>query len=66
MPMLLVLHCACCRGEREFEQPPCVDGHDLDCPELACVECGMALLVPGSELELERELVTAPQLRAAG
>ena len=66
MAMVLVLHCAGCRDEREFEQPPCVDGHDVDCPELACVECGMAVVLPWSELELERELVTVTELRAAG
>jgi hypothetical protein len=38
-------HCTTCGGEREFETPPCVDGHGLDCPELACIACGSALLV---------------------
>ena len=48
MTIVLVLHCASCRDEREFEQPPCVDGHDVDCPELACVECRMAVVLPWS------------------
>jgi hypothetical protein len=64
MTVLLVLHCVSCRGEREFEQPPCLDGHGVDCPELACVECGMAVVVPWSELDAE--LAAAPELRAAG
>jgi hypothetical protein len=37
--------CPSCGGERPFEAPPCPDGHGADCPELACVECGTALLV---------------------
>jgi hypothetical protein len=36
-------HCGCCGDEHEFEVPPCRDGHDVDCPELACVDCGDAL-----------------------
>jgi len=65
MTMVVVLHCMICGDERDFEQPPCVDGHDVDCPELACVECGMAVVLPWPEL-LESELVTVPELRAAG
>jgi hypothetical protein len=41
-------HCPACAGDREFVQPPCVDGHTADgaeCPEWACVECGTALLI---------------------
>ncbi len=64
MHVMVVLHCAHCRDEREFEQPPCVDGHDLDCPELACVECGMAVVLPWSEL-VDEEIVVASQLRTA-
>ena len=41
----MLRHCATCGDEREFETPPCVDGHGLDCPELACTACGSALLV---------------------
>jgi hypothetical protein len=35
-------YCPVCREEREFEQPPCPDGH-VDCPEWACVACGHAV-----------------------
>jgi hypothetical protein len=38
-------HCTICALERFFEQPPCLDEHDPDCPEWVCVECGAALLV---------------------
>ncbi|MCM3925536.1 hypothetical protein ND748_28190, partial [Frankia sp. AiPs1] len=41
----IVLTCAECGDERPFEQPPCADGHGSDCPEWACTECGVALLV---------------------
>lgn len=43
--MTLTLHCSVCDDERCFEQPPCADGHGADCPEYACVECGMAIVV---------------------
>jgi len=65
MTVLVVLHCVGCRGEREFEQPPCVDGHDLDCPELACVDCGMALVLPWPDVVAESPAAPA-ELRAAG
>jgi hypothetical protein len=41
----LIHHCSPCGTERPFEQPPCLDDHDADCPEWACVDCGGALLV---------------------
>lgn len=37
--------CSGCRAEQAFEVPPCDDGHGTDCPDLACVECGTALVV---------------------
>jgi hypothetical protein len=37
--------CAGCQGERAFEMPPCEDGHGLDCLDLACVECGHAIVL---------------------
>ena len=37
--------CAECRDERPFETPPCEDGHGLDCLDLACVDCGLAIVV---------------------
>lgn len=40
-------HCTICSAERLFEQPPCVDAHDQNCPELLCVDCGAALLLDG-------------------
>ena len=43
-------HCPSCDMEREFEQPPCVDGHGQDCPEWLCVECGLAMV---AEFDLE-------------
>ncbi len=39
------MHCPVCDTERNFEQPPCTDGHGPDCPEWVCTECGTALLV---------------------
>ena len=37
--------CAECSDERPFEVPPCEDGHGLDCLDLACVDCGYAIVV---------------------
>ena len=37
--------CAACREDRVFAPPPCADEHGPDCPELACVECGAAILL---------------------
>jgi hypothetical protein len=37
--------CPSCGDDRPFEAPPCPDGHGTDCSELACVECGTAVLV---------------------
>ncbi|HZB49510.1 MAG TPA: hypothetical protein VE547_10495 [Mycobacteriales bacterium] len=37
--------CPSCRAERAFEAPPCRDGHGPECAELACRDCGAALLV---------------------
>ena len=37
--------CAECKDDKAFEVPPCADGHDLDCLDLACVECGFAIVL---------------------
>ncbi|WP_168220891.1 hypothetical protein [Actinomadura sp. WMMA1423] len=39
------MYCFTCGDEREFEQPPCEDGHGEECPEWGCVDCGSAVLV---------------------
>lgn len=62
--MMLVLHCSHCRDERDFEQPPCDDGHEHDCPELACVECGTAVVLPWSAV-LDDEEISADLLATA-
>jgi hypothetical protein len=41
-----VWHCPACGDDREFVQPPCVDGHTEDggeCPEWSCADCGTAV-----------------------
>jgi hypothetical protein len=40
--------CPSCDGDREFVQPPCVDGHTEEggeCPEWACADCGAAFVL---------------------
>ncbi len=48
--------CAPCGSEQPFEVPPCEDGHGEDCLDLACMECGHALVVgvqlPGRPAEV--------------
>jgi hypothetical protein len=54
--------CPRCGDERAFETPPCTDGHGPDCAELACRDCGTALLVgpyPPVELPVPRMIRTA-------
>ncbi len=43
------LVCPECREESAFEQPPCAEGHGLDCPEWCCVTCGSAVFVGALE-----------------
>lgn len=45
--------CPSCGDEREFEQPPCGEGHGGDCPERSCVSCGHAFV---TEFDLEVEV----------
>jgi hypothetical protein len=37
--------CPECADERPFEMPPCEDGHGFDCLDLACRDCGFAVVV---------------------
>ena len=49
--------CVDCEAQTVFELPPCEDGHGEDCLDLACVDCGAAivvgLLVTPAEVVLE-------------
>jgi hypothetical protein len=70
--VLRYLPCPRCRDERAFEQPPCLDGHGVDCPEWACVDCGTALVVgmwsqpfDRDDLPVDVMLVDAPDTGAA-
>jgi len=47
----VVRWCSTCRDDVTFEQPACLDGHDLDCPDWACVQCGEAVFVGFSAAE---------------
>ena len=42
---LVLRWCADCRVEQLFEVPPCGDGHDDGCPDLACTVCGAAAVL---------------------
>ena len=41
---LLERYCAGCADITTHEVPLCPDGHDSDCPELVCTDCGAAVL----------------------
>ena len=51
--------CGDCRDDRVFEVPPCEDGHGADCLDLACVDCGSAVVV--GIMVLEAPLVLQAQ-----
>jgi hypothetical protein len=62
----LVRECPCCGDERAFETPPCADGHGPECAELACPDCGTALIVaPFLLVELPLPRRSGPALGAA-
>lgn len=42
---MIEMYCPDCAELEVFEQPPCVDGHGVDCPEWLCLNCGTALLI---------------------
>ena len=50
--------CSGCDDEQLFLAPPCEDDHGEQCLDLACVECGHAIVV-GVLLVEQRELVAA-------
>jgi hypothetical protein len=45
MVLTRVLTCAHCGNAREFVQPPCPDGHEGDCPDLMCSDCGLLVVL---------------------
>jgi hypothetical protein len=51
--------CAECRDDRAFVMPPCEDGHGADCLDLACVECGFAIVTGFQDDVLRFEVVAA-------
>lgn len=42
---MIEAYCPECAKHEAFEQPPCVDGHGVDCPEWLCLACGTAVLI---------------------
>ena len=51
--------CGDCKDERTFEMPPCEDGHGDDCLDLACGECGFAIVLGRHDDAIVPELVAA-------
>ena len=49
---LIHMYCTECRAEQAFEQPECTEDHGGDCPDLACVMCGLAVYTGPFPLEL--------------
>ncbi len=52
---LVLRDCSACGEQRAFEAMVCTDGHGADCPELACVDCGEALLVGSFQVDTPAE-----------
>lgn len=50
--------CSECRQETAFDAPPCEDGHGLDCFDLACADCGTAVVL-GVHADAADELLAA-------
>ncbi len=65
MTQELMRDCSTCAGQRVFEAPACADGHDADCPELACVECGTAVFVGIFDFGVPVAPLAAPDIAAA-
>jgi hypothetical protein len=42
---MIEVYCPECADLKQFEQPPCAEGHGADCPEWMCLSCGTALLI---------------------
>ncbi len=63
--VLAVRWCSPCQAEQAFELPPCEDGHGADCPDLACVECGSAVVVGLVDLVVETAVPAVRQPAAA-
>jgi hypothetical protein len=51
--------CGECKDERHFEAPPCEDGHGIDCFDLACSDCGAAIVTGHHDDVVAAELVAA-------
>lgn len=46
-------YCPGCHTDQLFEQPECLDDHDVDCPDWACVVCGFAIFTGPFPLPVE-------------
>lgn len=64
MAAMIEVHCPECAALKEFEQPPCLEGHGADCPEWLCLSCGTALLI-GVPVEPQEQMPRAFGSRAA-
>jgi len=62
---LALRDCSTCGEQRAFEAPVCADGHEADCPELACVDCGEAVFVGAFGVEGDTETGVGQHVAAA-
>lgn len=65
VPILVLRECSACGEQRAFEAVVCADGHGADCPELACVECGEAVLLGIFDFEVAADGGVLPHVAAA-
>lgn len=57
--------CSSCGEQREFEVLACADGHGGDCPELACIDCGAAIVVGIFDFDVATEAEAPLHVAAA-
>jgi hypothetical protein len=53
------LRCIGCATDRVFEQPPCHERHEPDCPEWICTGCDTAVLVEPPAVRVRRPVRAA-------
>lgn len=53
--------CPQCLELAPFDAPPCLDGHDDSCPDLACGACGAALIAALTVVGQHRVMAGRPR-----
>lgn len=57
--------CPECQDSRAFVMPLCDEGHEFDCPDRVCAECGFAVFLGSGPLAVDVVDLDAEPARAA-